>query len=75
MRHRTLFLLSTIVFVLCFVPFAGAEDDPPSPVGDSGNVDKYSAEELEEIVGPIALYPDIVISSMLPASTRRLPSI
>jgi len=32
------------------------------------DADKYSAEELEEIVGPIALYPDVVLSSVLPAS-------
>ena len=32
------------------------------------DADKYSAEELAEIVGPIALYPDVVLSSVLPAA-------
>ena len=29
-------------------------------------------KELDEIVGPIALYPDIVVSSILPAATVPL---
>ncbi|MDF1702978.1 MAG: DUF3300 domain-containing protein, partial [Planctomycetota bacterium] len=69
-------------------PTAHAEDDPatsvpvdpaaagalPSPVAqvDTSAGDKYSEAELKEIVGPIALYPDIVISSLLPASTEPI---
>ena len=51
-------LLPALLFVLCLAPLSATAGD-----------DKYSAEELDEIVGPIALYPDVVISSMLPAST------
>lgn len=40
-----------------------------SPLPARGGDDRYSPGELEEIVGPIALYPDIVLASLLPAST------
>lgn len=29
----------------------------------------YRAAELKELVGPIALYPDLVVASLLPATT------
>ncbi len=32
----------------------------------------YTAKELEDIVGPVALYPDQVLASVLPASTDPL---
>ncbi len=34
-----------------------------------GALDLASAEELQEIVGPIALYPDDLVAIVLPAST------
>ena len=51
------FTLFTALALAVICPFAAAADE------------KYSPEELEEIVAPIALYPDVVLSSMLPAST------
>ena len=39
---------------------------------DGSSSDKYSPKELEEIVGPVALYPDVVLSSLLPASTAPI---
>jgi len=48
----------------------------PAAADESGaaaaDAEKYSGEELAEIVGPIALYPDIVITSVLPASTEPM---
>ena len=38
----------------------------------SGNAAPLSAERLDEIVGPIALYPDDLIAIVLPASTFPL---
>jgi hypothetical protein len=35
-------------------------------------IEKLSAEELDELVGPIALYPDDLIAQILPASTYPL---
>ena len=48
-----------------FAPEPSFADDKEAAASD----DKYSAEELKEIVGPIALYPDQVIGSVLAAST------
>ncbi|MDJ0521593.1 MAG: DUF3300 domain-containing protein [Planctomycetota bacterium] len=41
-------------------------------VADEAQPKKYTAKELEEIVGPVALYPDQVLSSVLPATTAPL---
>ena len=68
---RRIFWLA-VVLTLVATPLAAAEDPPaeePAPKQDVADEDKYTAEELKELVGPIALYPDIVLSSMLPAST------
>ena len=55
-------------------------DEKDQPIGDfesqsvTGNEDipLLSAAELEEIVGPIALYPDDLLAIVLPASTYPL---
>ena len=60
--------LALLLALVVFLSPAQA-DEPPSPVASAETSEKYGAEELEEIVGPIALYPDIVVSSILPAST------
>ena len=65
--QRTPFYILALVLAASLALPAGAEDAPPSPAADSS--DDYSDEDLEEIVGPIALYPDIVLDSVLPAST------
>jgi hypothetical protein len=54
----TRFTLAALFLVLFLAPLSAAGSDEP-----------YTPAELEEIVAPIALYPDILISSMLPAST------
>jgi len=54
--------------VIWRVLLAGALLVALAPLGAAEDTDKYSPEELEEIVAPIALYPDVVISSMLPAA-------
>ena len=64
---RTFAWIALVALVLA-AP-AAAEDEGGAA---DANADKYSAEELEEIVGPIALYPDIVISSVLPASAEPM---
>jgi hypothetical protein len=51
---------------------------PPSPAAApaaSSSDQKYSPEELKTLVGPIALYPDVVISSLLPATAFPLDII
>jgi len=40
-----------------------------APAAESGGGDELSAAELEELVGPVALYPDELLAVVLPAST------
>src|SRR5688572_18258766 len=50
----------------------GAPEPPAAPApaaAPAANEQKYNAAELETLVGPIALYPDKVLASMLPATT------
>ena len=42
---------------------------PPSPTLPQNPPDQLSKEELRELVAPIALYPDVVLGSLLPATT------
>jgi len=42
--------------------------DPTGPTQDSGSA--LSVEELDQLLGPIALYPDALIAFILPASTH-----
>src|SRR5688572_13269957 len=46
------------VLILLLAPPARAEDAPPH----------YSADELDEMVAPIALYPDPILSQVMTAS-------
>ncbi len=56
-RHMLSLLAGNLAFVLA--PRARSADD----------TDPYSAEELQEIVGAIALYPDSLLGHVLPAAT------
>jgi hypothetical protein len=47
---------------------AGAQ----APAASGGAAQPYSAEELAQLVGPIALYPDDLVALVLPASTNPL---
>ena len=40
-----------------------------APAAGGGTGEKLSAAELEELVGPVALYPDELLAVVLPAST------
>src|SRR5215218_4376445 len=57
---------------------ASAEDAVPAPTSAPTQADpattttvsvRRSAQELEQLLGPIALYPDALIALILPAST------
>ena len=66
--------LSTVLsFLLVFtaVPFEAAGQQP-APAGSSGNPAQAapeSAEELQQLVAPIALYPDALVAQILGAAT------
>jgi hypothetical protein len=55
-------------------PCAALSQDPaaPAPAADAGPAVQYSADELEKLVGPIALYPDDLLAIILPSSTYPL---
>jgi hypothetical protein len=40
-----------------------------APAAEGGAAPALSAEELDKLVGPIALYPDDLVAIILPAST------
>jgi hypothetical protein len=63
-------LSTTLSFLLVFtaIPFeAGAQQS--APTGYSGQGVPLSAEELQQLVGPIALYPDSLVAQILGSST------
>ena len=49
--------------LLCSVATARSQDASPSP-----EPVPYTAEQLDELLGPIALYPDALVAIMLPAA-------
>jgi hypothetical protein len=55
---------------LAFVFAAGAIAQAPAAAG--GAATPMSAEELDKLVGPIALYPDDLVAIILPAATNPL---
>ena len=67
-------LLSTVLsflLVIATTPLeAGAQQSAPTgSTGYSGQGAPLSAEELQQLVAPIALYPDSLVAQILGAST------
>jgi hypothetical protein len=50
-------------------PAPSLEPQPSPPVAAQPGPQPFSQEELKQLVGPIALYPDALIALILPAST------
>ena len=61
-------LLAVIVIGTALVAQPPPPDDRPPSAAMSGTP-TLSAEQLEQLLGPIALYPDALIALILPAST------
>src|ERR1700761_968745 len=61
----------SILFVIATTPFkAGAQEPSPPEASDySGQGAPLSAEELQQLVAPIALYPDALVAQVLGAAT------
>lgn len=56
--------------LLVLTPWAPAQDVRPAPLPPTrASSAQLSAEQLDELLGPIALYPDALIAIMLPAAT------
>ncbi|MCI4428215.1 MAG: DUF3300 domain-containing protein [Burkholderiales bacterium] len=60
--------LLTALLLIAFAMSTGAQ----APVAPSGAVPPPAADDLEKLVGRIALYPDDLVSIILPASTNPL---
>jgi hypothetical protein len=83
----TSLLVGVLAFLLmlpvgCGGPFtatASAEDAAAVPAREEAEAgdgeDELSAEELEELVGRIALYPDDLLAQVLPASSYPLDTV
>ncbi len=73
MKKRFIHILSTTAFVvtaLLLAPASGASSAFAQDSTDAAS--SFSSEELAQIVAPIALYPDSLISQILMASTYPL---
>jgi Protein of unknown function (DUF3300) len=65
-------LLSTalcLLLVVTTVPFEVDAQQPAAPSGYSGQGVPLTAEELQQLVAPIALYPDALVAQILGGST------
>jgi hypothetical protein len=55
---------------LALAPAVGSQDyDSPYPYDDTGNYIPFTMAGLEELVAPVALYPDPLLAQILPAVT------
>jgi hypothetical protein len=65
-----------LILIVAFVAPAGvvAQDagESAQPQGESAQAQKFSKEELAQMLAPIALYPDSLLSEILMASTYPL---
>src|SRR5215470_3080167 len=71
-RNSTRFVvpaLSGIAFIL--MPFTGSAQTPP-PQAAPSQTPTFTANQLSDLVAPIALYPDGLLSQVLAASTYPL---
>lgn len=62
-------VLALFAFGLTQSAWAQNDDGVYYDLPDQGENDLLSAEELDKLLGPIALYPDPLIAQMLPAAT------
>ena len=63
MKKLSRFLLAWLIVGLAMLPWARAQDSAPAP---------FKKEEIEQLVAPIALYPDALVAQILMASTYPL---
>jgi Protein of unknown function (DUF3300) len=61
----------SLLLVFTAVPFeaAGQQPSPPDSSGYSGQGAPLSADQLQQLVAPIALYPDALVAQILGAAT------
>lgn len=70
MKHLA-FLVLVASLVGCTLPAqTTVPPSPPPPPNGPAAVAVFTAEQLDQLLGPIALYPDALIAIILPASTN-----
>ncbi|MCW5772158.1 MAG: DUF3300 domain-containing protein, partial [Rhodospirillaceae bacterium] len=63
-------ILMCVAVAAAPVPLRAETTDPSPPAADAAEKDrKWTAEELDTLIGRIALYPDALVAEILPAST------
>lgn len=78
MKAETIINLVIRLFIIPFLVFSIAIPPHQAQAQDSGYLDpsgKYSQEELTQMLAPIALYPDALLSQLLMASTYPIEVI
>lgn len=65
MQRRTLFLLPAVLFCGAAARAAWAQNQTPGKA-------EYTAEQLDQMLAPVALYPDALLSQVLMAATYPL---
>ena len=70
MKKKNFFVRIVVVFLTMF--FAGAPYTFGQPAGNTTAQEKFSQEELDQMLAPIALYPDSLLAQMLMAATYPL---
>jgi len=71
-KRRADWLLGVIIALICFFSASAQAQvqTPPAPLpGSQPAPQPFTQEELKQLLGPIALYPDALIALILPAST------
>lgn len=58
-----------LLFAICLGGFFAASLHAQAPAAQDDGVPLLTADELDDLLGPIALYPDSLIALILPAST------
>ena len=71
---RIALALTTILSLGAFPDLACAQDaaPPPSAASTDQGAPAFSSDQIDELVAPIALYPDPLVAQILPASTYPL---
>lgn len=78
MKAATIFHLVLGLFIIPFLVFCLAIPPRLAQAQDSGYLDpseKFSREQLAQMLAPIALYPDVLLSQVLMASTYPIEVI
>jgi hypothetical protein len=68
-RFRSRVSAFAVLFILCLQPALGQNPQPNSSVSTPGSVAPLPAQQLNDLVAPIALYPDPLLGEVLAAST------